>query len=549
MTAGHIARAALILVAGLLLAACAQRPFPAAPDAGEPVALELDTATQVVSVTDPTPTPSVIWDRALQDSIKRKGPGPTVTARLAAILHGALFDIWAAYHPSAVGHATAAALRRAPDQRTPELRAEAMHFGAHMLLSGMFPEDAERFDRILWALGHDPETPSLSATPAGVGRVIAANVMADRRTDGSNWDDGFADETGYAPANPAPTAVRLVDRWTPENTPIDPEDGTPDQDFLTPQWARLAPMLIGSPDAFRPPPPEPFLVPPLEGTVNVAEGRLRLSDGRSVAVGPELVGPVINPAFVAQAEAVVAASAALTDRHKMIAEFWEDNKDTSFPPGTWLTFGQYVSARDDHGMDEDAPMFFALAAAQLDASIATWEAKVRHDYTRPVRAIRTLGRLGLIGTPGTDAETGETGNVVRAWAGPGKGTRTILARRFLSYQNPDSDPSPPFAEYPSGHSGFSAAAAEVLRSFTGSDRFGGEIVFPAGSSRFEPGLTPAAPVRLRWETFSEAADEAGISRIYGGIHFRDGDLEGRRIGRAVGRAVVERVRALVAGSG
>ncbi|MEL6262875.1 MAG: DUF4114 domain-containing protein [Cyanobacteria bacterium J06626_6] len=57
------------------------------------------------------------------------------------------------------------------------------------------------------------------------------------------------------------------------------------------------------------------------------------------------------------------------------------------------------------------------------------------------------------------------------------------------------------------------------------------------TERFENGTTPAVTTTLEWETFSEAADEAGLSRIYGGIHFDDGDLNGRSLGRAVGREV------------
>ena len=104
---------------------------------------------------------------------------------------------------------------------------------------------------------------------------------------------------------------------------------------------------------------------------------------------------------------------------------------------------------------------------------------------------------------------------------------------------PGSDPSPPFAEYTSGHSAFSAAAAEILKLTTGSDEFGASVTFEPGSSRFEPLLTPVEEVTLKWSTFSEAADEAGLSRLYGGIHFSSGDQYGRWLGREVGSAVYE----------
>jgi hypothetical protein len=74
----------------------------------------------------------------------------------------------------------------------------------------------------------------------------------------------------------------------------------------------------------------------------------------------------------------------------------------------------------------------------------------------------------------------------------------------------------------------------VLKCFTTTDAFGAAATVAAGASPAEPGLVPAAPVTLAWATFSVAADQAGMSRRYGGIHFADGDLMGRKLGRLVG---------------
>jgi hypothetical protein len=74
----------------------------------------------------------------------------------------------------------------------------------------------------------------------------------------------------------------------------------------------------------------------------------------------------------------------------------------------------------------------------------------------------------------------------------------------------------------------------VLAAFTGSDRFGASVTIPAGSSRVEPGITPAVDVVLSWPTFTDAADQAGRSRRYGGLHFKAGDLVGRALGAMVG---------------
>ncbi|AFZ38001.1 hemolysin-type calcium-binding region (plasmid) [Stanieria cyanosphaera PCC 7437] len=299
-------------------------------------------------------------------------------------------------------------------------------------------------------------------------------------------------------------------------------------------------------EQFRPPTPEPFLlvdgrggvqVSPFEGEVspsrvNLDAKTITLADGSVLEVDRSLIGTIINPKFIKQAEEIIDYSANLTDRQKLIAEFWEDGRGTSFPPGTWMSFGEYVSDRDNHSLDQDAKMFFTLSNALFDTGIATWECKTYYDYTRPVAAIRQLGELGLIGEYNRDLG----GYAIEAWQ-PGLGKTTILAKDFITYQTPNSHPSPPFAEYTSGHSAFSAAGAEILQLFTGSDEFGAKVTFDPGQSRFEPGLTPEKTVTLGWDTFSQAAREAGTSRLYGGIHFSDGNHYGSILGTEVAEAV------------
>jgi hypothetical protein len=112
----------------------------------------------------------------------------------------------------------------------------------------------------------------------------------------------------------------------------------------------------------------------------------------------------------------------------------------------------------------------------------------------------------------------------------------MAGRDWQPYQ-PATMPTPPFPDYVSGHSAFSAAAAAILMRFTASDVFGMAVTLPAGSSQLEPGLTPKADVTLSWATFTDAADEAGLSRRLGGIHFRRADLAGRELGRKVAAEV------------
>jgi len=181
-----------------------------------------------------------------------------------------------------------------------------------------------------------------------------------------------------------------------------------------------------------------------------------------------------------------------------------------------MRIAQWVSERDHRTLDDDAKMFFALSNAMLDASIAAWDAKRAYDSVRPITAIPLLFH----------------GKTIRAWGGPGKGTVEMDGGKWIPYQ-PATSPTPPFPEYVSETSTYSAAAATVLQFFTGSDRFGDSVTFPAGSSKIEPGVTPAHPVTLRWETFTDAANEAGVSQQYAGTNFRGSDLAGRALGKAV----------------
>jgi hypothetical protein len=101
--------------------------------------------------------------------------------------------------------------------------------------------------------------------------------------------------------------------------------------------------------------------------------------------------------------------------------------------------------------------------------------------------------------------------------------------------------TPAFPGYVSGHSTFSRTAARVLHRLTGSKFFPGgmaEFVAPAGEFlTFEDG--PSREVRLQWATYYDAADQAGASRIWGGIHIKPDDYDGRIAGQKIGNTVWE----------
>ena len=511
--------------------------------------LTIDSETQLVTVEDASPSVSVLWDRAIQQAVINTAPGPTIASRAYGILHTAIYDAWSAYDLLATSTQLEDNLQRPQLENTDANKTEAISFAAYQVLSELFPTKIEIFDNVMVELGFNPENSTTdTTTPAGIGNVSAEALLTFRRSDGSNQlgnhpnSDGtpYSDISSYQPINP-PRKTTNIEFWTPEPVPIDAEAGEEQriQTFLAPHWGKVTPFSLPSLEEIRPQAPEPFLL--VDAELDLKARTITLPDQSVLDITPDIIGTIINPKFIKQTQKVIDISANLTDEQKLIAEFWEDGGGTSFPPGTWMTFGQFVSARDNHTLDQDVKLFLNLGNAVFDAGIAAWDAKTFYDYARPVRTVRELGKLGLIGE--FNPKLG--GFAIDAWAGPEQGTQTILASDFLTYQTPGSDPSPPFAEYVSGHSTYSAAAAEILKRFSGSDDFGAAVSFAAGESRFEPGETPEAPVVLEWATFREAADEAGISRLYGGIHFNDGDINGRQLGTEVGESVWSATQSLI----
>ena len=486
--------------------------------------------------------------------------GPTGSSRAYGILGTAMYDAWSAFDPAissleADGFLSVGTL----DNLLPATQAnktEAVSYAAFNVLSDLFPtpSSVQSFEDTLRSFGFDPNNNSSSlSTAAGIGNATSESLLAWRRQDGSNQLNDYADTTGYLPLNSAEIRS-TVDTWLPENIPVDALPSDPDfretQVPLHPHWGTVTPFALDSADEFRPVSPEPFLLDPA-ASLNLTEKTITRADGTEVAISKSLIGKDINPAFIEQTEKLVEVSADLStmpegERQKLIADFWEDPAGTPYPPGTWLRIAQKVAEKENPDLDEDVKLFFALGNAVMDAGIATWEAKYFYDYARPIRVVRDLGALGLIGED-TD---GDGVNEIEAWAGPGLGTQRIDVTEFLSYQRPNN-PAPPFPEYTSGHSAFSGAAAELLALYTDSDQLilgdgsvGLSVDFLPGSSRIEPGAVPDETITLSWSTFSEASDEAGISRIYGGIHFDDGNLNGELLGRQVGEKVFARARRL-----
>lgn len=368
------------------------------------VKLNVNPTSFGITVTDASPSISSQWDRVAQNAVRLTASGPTVGARAYGMVHTAMYDAWSAYDLTARSTLLEDQLQRPTAQNTDANKMKAMSYAAYRVLVDLFPTQQALFDQLMAELGYNAADQSLNtATAVGIGNRMAQVLLQFRHQDGSNQlgtdPNGtlgvrYSDTSNYQPVN-QPGQMVNIQHWTPEHVPINNPNG-PIQRYLTPHWGDVTPFGITSVEALRAPTPEPFLL--VEGaTVDYQAKTITLANGTVLPISKSLIGTVINPKFVQQFEELCTISANLTDQHKIIAEFWENGGTTSFPPGTWMTIGQFVSARDNHSLDQDAKLFFALGNSMMNASIVTWETKRFYDYTRPVRAIRAMGELGLIG--------------------------------------------------------------------------------------------------------------------------------------------------------
>jgi hypothetical protein len=443
---------------------------------------------------DPTINVALQWNDVAVSAIKTTSAAPTVASRALFMVHGAIYNAWALYDTTAVGFLPTSIPRQAQNANTSLNKSMAASYAAYRTLLDLFPTQASVFTQRMVNLGYNPSAATTDpATAAGVGNAIAAALIDYCHKDGSNQlgDLGgsgpYTDYTGYEPVN---FPEDLVDpgRWQPVRSAAGAV-----QRFLSPHWGKVTPFALKSPDQFRPGPP------PKVGTW-LFEQRLR----DTIRLGAEL-----------------------DDRGKMSAEYWDDFAGTDTPPGHWNRLAEEVSKRDQNDLDKDVKMFFALNAALHDVSVAAWDAKRTYDYVRPISAIRNAYR----------------GQSIKGWAGQGRGITTIDGGEWQSWIA-----TPPHPEFPSGHSAYSNAAAEILKRFTGSDTFVFKVTFAPGSSRFDPGASPENTTTLDWQTFSEVAEDAAWSRRAGGIHFDEADFRSRVLGRAVAGLAWERCQQLLGGT-
>ena len=385
----------------------------------------------------------------------------------------------------------------------------------------------------------------------------------------------------------------------------------PIQNYLGAQWLGVRPYALSRIDPTLPwidPGPPPYFGGATHAqfrdevvAVIQAGSELTPDDGVTVDISPGAMGDnslngidghghAVNPATGLPYTPNVVARG---DFARACAEFWADGPTSETPPGHWNVLANGVADNpltvkkiggvgpvvDD--LEWDVKVYFAVNAAVHEAGCAAWSLKRYYDGWRPLSAIRYMGSLGqstdpsagsyhsnglplitnLIelvtiasSAPGGRHDGLDPGKIaVRGWPGqptdPTSGHQGVIwehADAWITYQRTNFV-TPAFPGFISGHSTFSRAAAEVLAAITGSPFFpGGMGTYTVTNLSFEKG--PSAPVHFQWGTYFDAADQAGISRIWGGIHPPVDNIWGRRVGSMAGKGVWETARKYFDGS-
>lgn len=422
---------------------------------------------------------------------ERFKPRPTITSRYLGLIFVSIFDAWSRYDQKAMPVYLTDVERRPSGEQNLKNKEIAISYAAFGAMKEYYYSDTAMFRKFMMELGLDPDNKSLDPnTPEGIGNLAAKAVIEARKKDGSNQygevegskGEPYFDYTHYNPVNSADENTDM-NRWQPKYF-SDGKGGQYAPGCLTPFWQHVKPIALKSADQFRPGPP------PMVGSEQLEK----------------------------EVQEVIDLQANLTDEDKALVEFMRDGPQSVQQAGHWLKFAQDVSRRDKHTLDEDVKMYFLTEVTAMDAFIASWDSKMFYDYARPYALVHDYYQ----------------DQVIKAWGGPGKGVVEMKGTEWRPY-SPDIFLCPPFPSYTSGHSTISGACGEALKLFTGDDYFGEEVELIPGSLTEIDSMYYGEPVTIKFPTFTEAANMAGISRVMGGYHIQADNVAGLELGRDVAK--------------
>lgn len=420
---------------------------------------------------------------------ERFKPRPTITSRYLGLIFVSVFDAWSRYDEKAIPVYLKDVARRPSKEINLKNKEIAISYAAFGAMKEYYYSDTEMFRSFMKELGFDPDNTSIDPnTPEGIGNLAARAVIEARKNDGSNQygevegsnGEPYFDYTNYSPVN-SPDENVDGNRWQPKYF-SDGKGGQYAPGCLTPFWQKVKPIALKSADQFRPGPP------PMIGSEQLEK----------------------------EVKEVIDMQANLTDKDKALVEFMRDGPQSVQQAGHWLKFAQDVSRRDNHTLDEDVKMYFLTEVTAMDAFIASWDSKMFYDYARPYALVHDYYQ----------------DQVIKAWGGPGKGVVEMNGEKWRPY-SPNVFLCPPFPSYVSGHSTISGACGEALRLLKNNDYFGEEVeLIPGSLTEIDPKYF-GKPVTIKFPTFTETANMAGISRVMGGYHIQADNVAGLQLGRDV----------------
>ncbi len=518
-----------------------------------------------------------VWNELALHAIRQDLPQPTVHARNLFHLSAAMYDAWATGDATAQGVFFKEKVSNLSDQA----RAESIAYAAHRVLLTRYKISASAgtldcFDQELRRAGFDPGNVGTQGdTPATRGNRVGQTVLDATLNDGSNEANGYADTTGFKSVNPVlqpeipGTTMTDPNLWQPLLLAVGfsqnniPQNGP--QKFVGAGWREVRPFAMKRTGrVYHDPGAAPTAnsddmknrwIPDLLRKQSELDTNSSISFDASPGAlgdnslgGNDGVGHALNPITGTAYEPHVVKR---SDYWRVVAEFWADGPSSETPPGHWNVLANTVADAPGFkrqlggtgsvlsALEWDIKTYLALNGALHDAAITAWEIKRDTITARPISLVRYLadsGGLPLI--PGL-IEQRDGKLQILSWH---SGVSWADANGWVPYQQ-STFVTPAFPGFVSGHSTFSRAAAEVLTDLTGSAFFPGgllSVTVPAGFLRID--TIQNSEVRLQWATYFDAADQAGQSRIWGGIHIEPDDLTGRKIGHQIGLDAVALAR-------
>jgi hypothetical protein len=528
-----------------------------------------------------------VWNELALQAVRSDLPQPTVHARNLFHLSAAMYDAWAARDATAQGMYFKEKLAPVSDAAGESARAETIAYAAYRLLHARYEISnnlaaLDCFQIEFKRAGFDTNNTSTTGnSPAAIGNRIGKTVLDATRDDGSNEANAYKDTTGFKSINPflqpQIPGVGMVDpnQWQALLLEVSfSQNGIQtanEQKFVGAGWREVRPFAMKRTGRlYHDPGPAPTAlssemktkwIPDLlrkqseldstsSVTFDASPGKLGnnslgLNDGLGHALNP-ITGATYAPQVVKK-----------SDYWRVVAEYWADGPSSETPPGHWNVIANRVSdssgfkrqlggtGRELSRLEWDVKTYLALNGALHDAAITAWEIKRDTITARPISLVRYLAVTNnLPEIPGfIERRNGKF--QIRSWNSRFQWTD---ADTWVPYQLP-TFVTPAFPGFVSGHSTFSRAASEVMTDLTGSAFFPGgllEVIVPAGSLRIDSSQN--SEVRLQYATYFDAADQAGQSRIWGGIHIEPDDLTGRKLGHQIGLDAVSLARKYFTGT-